>query len=695
MYSTRFLVYLADLAHDYQSMRQFVPLSVGYLASYAYSIFGDKIEIKLFKSADKLLNAIEDRKPDLLGLSNYTWNLELTSFVGRAAKELYPNLPVIMGGPNMGVDKNDAAQFLEEREYVDVYCMFAGERIVVDIIKTLLKLPQSDRNGEALRMSKPHGCYVLNDGQISEKPNANVDKDLDFIPSPYTTHLLDEFLDEGMIPMFETTRGCPYSCSFCFWGVAALNKLTKFSLERTFADLEYVAQYGVDYSELYFADANFGILKRDVDVAMKIRSLYEENRSFGAVIVYWSKAAQPHMVDIGKALGHLTSTYVAFQSFDEEVLGAMKRKNINTDKLSHLITSLDRFTVSTQTDILVGSPRETVQSHLHSLDTAIGLGVTKINGGEIRMLPGTDMATQESRDLHGIKTKYRLFEGGMGIYRGHLVYELEETIRQTNTMTEEEMISLRVLRALFFGSVTLAEHWPLLKYLTFHDAHFTPILTNVIKKAAKHPVFKQAIDWLQQQAEEEFFNTPASIESHISNLVSHEELFGENAFLKLNFGYTARLLLNSEEHESYSLALRDTLIEKTSKFSTPEIISEILLLCRKRNYLAQCLSGTFDNEMSFDVSQPTIDALLECGYLSSATSSTGDNSITLLMDPVVAKQMQDQVLMSSTDHTYFSISQILQMFWGRCHMEPIRDAEPPRLNSRVRTTGFQLDPTPV
>ena len=60
----RFLVYLADLAHDYQSMRQFVPLSVGYLASYAYSVFGDNIEIKLFKSADKLMDAIEDREPD-------------------------------------------------------------------------------------------------------------------------------------------------------------------------------------------------------------------------------------------------------------------------------------------------------------------------------------------------------------------------------------------------------------------------------------------------------------------------------------------------------------------------------------------------------------------------------------------------------------------------------------------------------
>ena len=338
MKKNKLLIYLADLAHDYQKMRQFVPLSVGYIAAYAYSLYGDRIEIKLFKSPDKLLDALDDRKPDLLGLSNYTWNLELGAFVARRAKALYPDLPFIMGGPNIGTDLSDIESFLQERDFVDVYCMYGSERPVADIIGRLLDQPEANRNGQWLRAQTFDRCCTLVDGRLSGNAASEPEKELDFLPSPYTTHLLDEFLHEGMIPMFETNRGCPYSCTYCFWGVDALNKLAKFSLDRAFAELDYVTRFGVDFSELYFCDANFGILKRDVEIAQHIRARYNETQSFSSVIVYWSKAAQPHMIEIGKALGHLTTTYVAFQSLDEDVLGAMKRKNINTEKLLHLIT---------------------------------------------------------------------------------------------------------------------------------------------------------------------------------------------------------------------------------------------------------------------------------------------------------------------------------------------------------------------
>ena len=53
--------------------------------------------------------------------------------------------------------------------------------------------------------------------------------------------------------------------------------------------------------------------------------------------MYWAKVAKPHMVDIGKILGHLTHTYIAFQSLDDKVLENIKRKNIRTEELSSLI----------------------------------------------------------------------------------------------------------------------------------------------------------------------------------------------------------------------------------------------------------------------------------------------------------------------------------------------------------------------
>ena len=146
------------------------------------------------------------------------------------------------------------------------------------------------------------------------------------------------------------------------------------------------------------------------------------------------------MVDIGKILGHLTHTYIAFQSLDAKVLENIKRKNIRTEELLDLIEKLKGFTYGAQTDLLVGLPGETYQSHLNSLEKVLAMGITQIFGGEIQMLPGADMDREESRKRFGLKTKYRFFEGGYGVYRDKFVYELQESIRETNAMTEKEML---------------------------------------------------------------------------------------------------------------------------------------------------------------------------------------------------------------------------------------------------------------
>ena len=68
-------IYLADLTYDTISITSDVfPLNVGLVASYCKKLFGNKVEIKLFKYIKELENAIENEPPDILGLSNYAWN---------------------------------------------------------------------------------------------------------------------------------------------------------------------------------------------------------------------------------------------------------------------------------------------------------------------------------------------------------------------------------------------------------------------------------------------------------------------------------------------------------------------------------------------------------------------------------------------------------------------------------------------
>ena len=73
-------------------------------------------------------------------------------------------------------------------------------------------------------------------GPIDRIKNVNV------IPSPYLNGTMDEFFNEPLIPLFETTRGCPFACSFCADGQASKNKIHRYDPERTKEELIYIAK---------------------------------------------------------------------------------------------------------------------------------------------------------------------------------------------------------------------------------------------------------------------------------------------------------------------------------------------------------------------------------------------------------------------------------------------------------------------
>lgn len=86
--------------------------------------------------------------------------------------------------------------------------------------------------------------------------------DLDEIPSPYLNGMLVSFFSEPMSPLIETNRSSPYRCTFCAWGIGT-TKLPRFSDERIFDEIDYICQRCTKSVNLFFCDANYGILDRD------------------------------------------------------------------------------------------------------------------------------------------------------------------------------------------------------------------------------------------------------------------------------------------------------------------------------------------------------------------------------------------------------------------------------------------------
>ncbi|MBF0291395.1 MAG: cobalamin-dependent protein [Nitrospinae bacterium] len=663
-------VYLADIYHDYQPTRQYVPLGIGYIGSYLKSQFGSDVDVQLFKSVDKFIDSIKARRPDLIGMTNYTWNNGLNNFAGKLIKEIEGDIPIVMGGPNIRLNEPDVARFLADRSYVDRYVLFGGEGPMAEIVREFMALPLERRNGQGLRQIKTMTSYAMVDGTLVGGTENSGETDLDFVPSPYLNGMLDEFLDNKCLPIVETNRGCPYSCTYCVWGVSAQSKIKTFSLARVNEELEYITGSGWEFSDIVFADANFGLLKRDVDIARHLKSLHGKYGSFQSVTVFWAKNAQPHIVDIGKNLGKLTNTYVAFQSLDPDVLNAVKRKNIDTGKLLYLINELKPHTHSAQTDILVGLPNENYDSHLRSLEGVLRYGINRIMGGEIRLLPGSEIETEESREKYKIRSKYRLCEGQYGVYRGKFVYELEEVIRQTAAMTEDDMLRLRVLRAIFYASVTIGEQRPIISYLVKKGISVIEFFRSLSELNPAYPDFDKTLLWAKKTAVDEWFATQEEAEKRLAIRENVETLLGAGASMKLNYGLLGRLLCRPDEYRGFLKKTRDILADIV-RDEAPEVISEIVEFCSARNYIHQALADGGAVLRQAAVSRKTQKILVSAGYLDPGNlSSTDEGVIELNMPAVTEKMINEHLVEFKKSPSILKMSQLLQRFSGRTYLEP-------------------------
>ncbi|MDH5680366.1 MAG: cobalamin-dependent protein, partial [Spirochaetota bacterium] len=150
-------------------------------------------------------------KPDILGVSTMTPQMETAIHTARLAKRINPDCVVVFGGIHPTALPFDTLKYPE----VDIICVGEGEITMLELVRTLEK-------GGDLR--EVEGIAFTNkDGIYQETNRRALIKDLDSIPYPirdFPTEAEREFmLHRGSIL---TSRGCPYQCTFCarkpIWG---------------------------------------------------------------------------------------------------------------------------------------------------------------------------------------------------------------------------------------------------------------------------------------------------------------------------------------------------------------------------------------------------------------------------------------------------------------------------------------------
>ena len=133
-------IFLCDLTYDTIILvSDTIPINIGFVGSYLKKQFGDKVEIVLFKYPKDVIEEIKKNPPDIIALSNYSWNSNLSEFVASIAKKFNPEVVTVQGGTNFPHESFLQKEFLIDRPSTDIYCLLEGERSCSNVVKRVIE----------------------------------------------------------------------------------------------------------------------------------------------------------------------------------------------------------------------------------------------------------------------------------------------------------------------------------------------------------------------------------------------------------------------------------------------------------------------------------------------------------------------------------------------------------------------------
>ena len=447
-------IYLGDLTYTTVTLAtEAFPLNVGFIASYCKKLFGDAVEITLFKYIEDIDKAVNESPPDILGLSNYCWSHSVSYEIFKMCKKSNPNVITVWGGPNFPIDFPSQKKFMKQYPEVDVYVPTEGETGFSNIVSLILKLASLENASETIQKNPIEGCISRDDnGEIHYSiPTIRISS-LNEIPSPYQNGMMDKFFDGKLTPMLQTNRGCPFHCTFCTDGRDETNKVYHFSIERVQSDIEYIAEHTPKNTHsLHISDLNFGMYPRDLEICESLAKIQQKFNYPKYIKCTTGKNQKDKIINAIKKLNNSLRVTMSVQSLDPDVLHNIRRDNISVDHMLALYPALKEANLQTTSEVILGLPGETFENHIQTLRDLVKARMDEIVVHTCMLLDGSEMGLPEERKKWEMKTKFRVLQRDFAeLSNGKKVIEYEEVVVGSKTMTFEEYIELRVLAFIIF-----------------------------------------------------------------------------------------------------------------------------------------------------------------------------------------------------------------------------------------------------
>lgn len=387
-------------------------------------------EYTINQRTDEVLMDIYTRKPDVLCFSCYIWNISYVEEIVRECRKLLPDTKIWLGGPEVSYDSEEALHRLPEADGV---MKGEGEETFAELV--LGKRPE-----EIAGIT-----YRSEGGKILSNPWRET-MDLNKVPFVYQD--MTDF--EHRIIYYESSRGCPFQCSYC---LSSVDKRLRFrDISRVKEELQFFIDHEVP--QVKFVDRTFNC---DHEHAGEVWE-YLERHDNGKTNFHFEIAAdlltEEEIQTISRMRPGLIQLEIGVQSTNPDTIREIHR-SMRFEKVAENVRLIKAAgNVHQHLDLIAGLPYEDFESFHKSFQDVYLLRPQQLQLGFLKVLKGSFMS--ENKEKYGLA------------YKSTPPYE----VLYTKWLSYEDVVRLKGIEEMlevYYNSMQFTETLPVLE-AGFEDA---------------------------------------------------------------------------------------------------------------------------------------------------------------------------------------------------------------------------------
>jgi len=393
-------------------------------------------EYTINQPKDEILKDIYSSGADVVCFSCYIWNISFVRELIRDLVKILPKTAFWAGGPEVSYD---AEKFLTEMPEMTGVMVGEGEKTFHDLLE--FYIDGKDSLEEISGIAYRTGDKIIHNGWREL---------MDLSAIPFVYEHLEKF--ENRIIYYESSRGCPFSCSYC---LSSIDKKLRFrDLELVKKELQFFLDHRVP--QVKFVDRTFNCKHEH---AMTIWKYILEHDN-GVTNFHFEISAdllrEEEMELMSQMRPGLIQLEIGVQSTNPETIRAIHR-HMDLKKLEHCVNRVHSFrNIHQHLDLIAGLPYEDYDTFHQSFNDVYQMKPDQLQLGFLKVLKGSLM--QKEAEVYG------------SVYKEKEPYE----VLSTNWLTYGEVLKLKMVESMVEVYYNSGQFWHTLEYLVpFEKDAFT------------------------------------------------------------------------------------------------------------------------------------------------------------------------------------------------------------------------------